>query len=164
MRMARIFALLALLVAATGSVRGDASDFAEGDYFELDRWYAGGAALLVLPEGGSEFGRVGGATLRAGYYMNEFWAAELEGCLAERRSAACAGILWHWWGYERLDPFFTFGFRNWFSDDFGPCGGVGTFWHIDDHWSLRFDAGATLGVSDGCDMLYQFSCGIQRSW
>ena len=157
--------LASLIVLATAnSVRGDAADFEEGDYFELDRWFAGGSATLVLPEGGSGFNHIGGATLRAGYYLNEFWAVEAEGTLAENRYAAAAEILWHLWGYERLDPFFTFGFRDWISTDFGPCGGLGSFWHIDDHWSLRFDAGATLGVSDGCDMIYQLSFGIQRSW
>lgn len=164
--MMKAFALpaFALCVALALNARGDAADFEEGDYFELDRWFAGGAATLVLPEGGSGFNHVGGATLRAGYYMNEFWAAEIEGTWAENRYAAAAEILWHWWGYERLDPFFTFGVRDWISTDFGPCGGLGTFWHIDDHWSLRLDVGATLGVTDGCDMLYQFSFGIQRSW
>lgn len=163
--MKRIAAIVLLTcIAAAGFARGDAADFAEGDYFELDRWFAGGSAVLALPEGGGRMNRSGGAALRAGYYMNEFWAVELEGVWAENRRAAAAEILWHWWGYERLDPFFTFGFRDWISTDFGPCGGGGAFWHLDDHWSLRFDAGATLGVRDGCEMIYQICFGIQRSW
>lgn len=147
-----------------GASGADVGDFAEGDYFELDRWFAGVGGALALPEGGSSMGRVAGAAVRGGYYLNEFWAIEAEGAWAENRRAVASGILWHWWGYERLDPFFTFGFRDWIDTDFGPCGGLGSFWHIDDRWSLRFDAGATLGVSDGCDMLYQFSAGVQRSW
>lgn len=160
----KCIALLLAALAAAPFARGDAADFAEGDYFELDRWYVGAGGALVLPDGGAKMNRVAGATLRAGYYLDEFWALEAEATLAGHRNAAASEILWHWWGYERLDPFFTFGFRDWISTDFGPCGGGGTFWHIDDHWSLRFDAGATLGVSDGCDMLYHFSFAIQRSW
>ena len=162
--MKKYLNIIALSLALALSAKGDAADFEEGDYFELDRWFVGGAASLALPEGGSGFNHVGGATLRAGYYMNEFWAFELDGTLAENRYAASAGFLWHWWGYERLDPFFTFGFTDWFSTDFGPSGGAGAFYHIDDHWSLRFDVSAMLGVSDGCDMVYLFSVGFQRSW
>lgn len=157
-------ATFALAVSLAFCARGDAADFEEGDYFELDRWFVGAAPALVLPEGGAGFNHAGGATLRGGYYLNEFWALELAGTLAENRQAASAEILWHWWGYERLDPFFTFGFTDWFATDFGPSGGLGTFYHIDDHWSLRFDVATTLGVSDGCDMIYLFSVGIQRSW
>lgn len=160
----RKFLTAVAFAAVCLSSRGDASDFEEGDYFELQRWFAGASAVLVLPEGGSHMNRVAGPAARFGCYLNEFWAVEAGGVWAENRAAAAAGILWHWWGYERLDPFFTFGFRDWIDTDFGPAGGIGTFFHLDDDWSLRFDAGATLGVSDGCDMLWQFAFGIQRCW
>lgn len=160
------FSSLVFLSAAlfAGGEAGKEADFAESDSFELDRWYAGAGAALVLPQGGAGFDRVAGALVNAGFYMNEFWALEVEGAWCENRSAVAAGFLWHWWGYERIDPFFTFGACDWIDTDFGPRGGLGTFYHLDDHWSLRFDSTATMGVSQGCNFLYQFSLAIRRSW
>lgn len=134
-----------------------------GEVFELDRLYAGGGATLALPQGGGATRRLGGATLRAGYYLTEFWALEVEAAWLEDVAAVSGGALWHWWGYERLDPFFTFGLRDYVERDCGPCAGVGAFWHLDDHWSLRADASAMLGV-EACAMLYSLTFGIQRSW
>ena len=78
-----------------------------------------------------------------------------------------ADVLWHWWGYERFDPFFTFGAKGWIGHDrgqVGPKAGIGSFYHLTDTWSIRFDADLTLGVDGGCETLYTLCAGIQRSF
>ena len=84
--------------------------------------------------------------------------------------------LWHlqgWslygdlFGYSRFDPFFTAGARGWIGGSggrVGPAAGVGTFWHLPDEWSLRFDAAATLGLDTETEVVYSLSAGVQRSF
>jgi hypothetical protein len=72
--------------------------------------------------------------------------------------------LWHWWGYEKFDPFFTFGASGWIDGEVGPTIGWGTFWHFNDYWSLRFDADATYGLDDADEMVYSVSLGVQCSF
>ena len=150
-----------LAAFAACAMAATASDYDEACGF--DRCYAGGAATLALPQGGGPVRRLGGASARAGFYLTEFWAVEAEAAWLENVAAVSGGALWHWWGYERLDPFFTFGLRDFIERDCGPCGGAGAFWHLDDHWSLRCDASAMLGVQEGA-MVYSLSLGVQRSW
>ena len=132
--------------------------------------YVGAAASLTLPQGGSGCHgphRVGGAALRAGYYVSEFWALEGEAAWLEDFAGLSAAALWHWWGYERLDPFFTLGARGWVGrgpGQVGPKVGVGTFYHLTDNWSLRADADATLGLDSKVEMLYTISAGVQFSF
>ena len=134
---------------------------------EFDRWYAGAGAVMTLPEGGSSMRRLGGGAVRAGYYFAEFWAVETEAAALENFAGLSADVLWHWWGYERFDPFFTFGAKGWIGHDrgqVGPKAGIGSFYHLTDTWSIRFDADLTLGVDGGCETLYTLCAGIQRSF
>ena len=136
----------------------------EDDEYELDRWYVGASATLVMPQGGSDMRRLGGATARIGYYVTETLAVEADAAWLED----CAGLgvqgLWHFWGYERFDPFLTFGARGWIDGDLGPVAGLGAFYHLTDSWSLRTDAQATLGIDGDCDMVYSLGAGVQYTF
>ena len=136
----------------------------EDDDYELDRWYVGASATLVVPQGGGDMRRLGGATARVGYYVTEALAVEADAAWLED----CAGLgvqgLWHIWGYERFDPFLTFGARGWIDGDLGPVAGLGAFYHLTDNWSLRADAQATLGIDSDCDMVYSLGAGVQYTF
>lgn len=144
-----------------------ASSFAaasEEEEYEFDRWYAGASATVVLPQGGHHMRRVGGATARFGYYLTEALSLEADAAWLEN----CVGLgmqgLWHIYGYERFDPFLTFGARGWIDGDVGPVAGIGAFYHITDSWSLRCDAQATLGLDGDCEMVYAIGVGVQYSF
>ena len=136
----------------------------EDDDYELDRWYVGASATLVMPQGGGDMRRLGGATARVGYYVTEALAVEADAAWLED----CAGLgvqgLWHIWGYERFDPFLTFGARGWIDGDLGPVAGLGAFYHLTDNWSLRAEAQATLGIDSDCDMVYSLGAGVQYTF
>lgn len=143
------------------AARGGALDYAE---FDFERWYADAQATLLLPQGGSAMRRLGGATARLGYYADDFLAVEASASWMEDAAGLSLRGLWHWWGYEKFDPFFTFGAAGWIDGDVGPSLGWGAFWHFDDDWSLRFDADATLGLDSGASMVYSLSLGVQRAF
>lgn len=150
----------AAAVAATLS----AAAAEEEESGEFDRWYVGASATLVLPQGGHQMRRLGGATARAGYYFTESLAVEADAAWLED----CAGLgvqgLWHIYGYERFDPFLTFGARGWIDGDVGPTAGIGAFYHLTDSWSIRADAQATLGQDGECEMVYSLGAGVQYSF
>jgi hypothetical protein len=123
--------------------------------------------MLLLPGGGSDMRRLGGAAARSGYYLTEFWAVEAEAAALENSAGLSAAALWHWWGYERLDPFFTFGAKGWIGRGEGQVGpkiGLGSFYHLTDSWSLRFDADFTLGIEEETEALYTASAGLQYTF
>jgi len=133
----------------------------------FDRWYVGAAAQMVLPQGGSRLRHVGGGAIRFGYYLNEDWAVEAEGSWLENYGGAAVDALWHWWRFERFDPFCTLGVRGVIGKgegQVGPKAGLGAFYHLTDSWSLRFDADATLGLETNCEMMYSLACGVQYSF
>lgn len=137
----------------------------EEETCEFDRMYAGAAGTMVFPQGGAKMHRRSGAALRAGFYLSEFWAVEAEAAWLEDRAGLAAKALWHWWGYERLDPFFTVGARGWLGGgQAGPAGGAGAFYHLTESLSLRVDADATLGLDSGAVMVYSLSAGLQMSF
>ena len=152
--------LASLALAGVCSVRAE-EDEAEADF---DRWYAGASATLVLPQGGHSMRRLGGATARFGFYFTEALALEADAAWLEN----CAGLglqgLWHFYGYERFDPFMTFGARGWIDGDIGPTAGIGAFYHLTDSWSLRADLQATLGLDGDCAMVYTLGAGAQYSF
>ncbi len=159
--------ILLVLGACLGplSVRASAGDGFGDEAYEYDRFAVGAAAQIVLPQGGQKMSRRAGAAARVGYYLTEMLAVEGEAAWLEDRAGLAVRGLWHWWGYERFDPFFTFGVRGLLDHgQAGPLGGIGAFYHIDDHWSLRFDADATLGVETEAGMAYGFAVGIQRTF
>lgn len=125
--------------------------------------YVGAGGSLVMPQGGGDMDhRLGGGIVRAGVYASDFWAFEAEAGWMETKASLGVDALWHWWGYERFDPFFTFGARGWIDDgDVGPCAGTGFFYHLDNNWSLRADADATLGIERDTEMIYRLTAGVQ---
>ena len=134
-------------------------------------WYAGGAAQLVLPQGGSRMRRLGGGAARAGRYLTDSLALECEAAWLEDSAALAARAVWHlhgWeefdmlFGYERLDPFLSAGARGWVHDgQVGPSAGLGAFYYLTDDWAFRFDAEATLGLDTRVETVYSISAGIQ---
>ena len=162
MSLKTIKSILLAAVASLSVVSSAVED--DDDGYELDRLYAGSSATLVIPQGGSDMRRLGGATARVGYYVTEALAGEADAAWLED----CAGLgvqgLWHIWGYERFDPFLTFGARGWIDGDLGPVAGLGAFYHLTDNWSLRADAQATLGIDSDCDMVYSLGAGVQYTF
>ena len=134
-------------------------------------WYAGGAAQLVLPQGGSRMRRLGGGAARAGRYITDSLALECEAAWLEDSAALAARAVWHlhgWeefdmlFGYERLDPFLSAGAKGWMHDgQVGPSAGLGAFYYLTDDWAFRFDAEATLGLDTRVETVYSISAGIQ---
>ncbi len=132
--------------------------------YDFERWYAGSKAVAVFAQGGAEMRNCCGAGAYAGYYIGDFTAAEVSGALLENRAGVSFRFLWHWWGYEKFDPFFTLGANGFIKGEAGPSFGWGTFWHFNDNWSLRFDSDATLGVEGEDEMVYTLSAGVQYSF
>ena len=162
--MSKSFALGAAL-APLLAVAASAEEPAESG------WYAGGAAQLVLPQGGSRMRRLGGGAARAGRYLTDSLALECEAAWLEDSAALAARAVWHlhgWeefdmlFGYERLDPFLSAGARGWMHDgQVGPSAGLGAFYYLTDDWALRFDAETTLGLDTRVETVYSISAGIQ---
>lgn len=137
--------------------------------------YIGGAGALTLPQGGSRLSRAGGAVARVGVNMSDYWAIEATAGQLEGYTALGVGALVHFYtlelydrffGYSAFDPFFTAGANGWLDGrrgQVGPAAGVGAFWHLDDNWSIRADASATLGLDANVEMLYTVAVGIQYS-
>ena len=137
----------------------------ESEDYEFDRWHVGSGVCTVLPQGGSPMRHAVGAEVTAGYYISEMLTFEASVSLVEKYAGLSAGFLWHWWGYERLDPFFVYGAKGWLDDcGAGPYAGAGAFWNLDDRWSLRFQSDATLAVGNGAWMAYSFSLGLRRTF
>lgn len=135
-----------------------------GEECEFHRFYLGSAGTVVLPQGGGDIRRLGGASFRAGCYLTEFWSVEAEASLLENYAGYGARLLWHWWGYERFDPFFTVGAKGVSGrgyDDLGPQFGAGAFYHLTERVSLRFDAEATVGLNGDTAVDYSLSLGLQ---
>ena len=138
--------------------------------------YIGVSGRMMLPQGGSDMRRIGGAAVRCGHYLAEDWAIEGEAAWLEDAAGLNADALWHFqgwslygdlFGYSRFDPFATAGVKGWIGRDcgqVGPTAGLGAFYHMTDEWALRFDAEATLGLETHREMLYSLAVGIQRSF
>lgn len=144
----------------------------EGD---LAPWYVGLAGQLMLPQGGSQLHHVGGAALRGGYYLTEYWAIEAEAAWLEDLAGLSASALWHlqgWkayddlFGYSQFDPFLTLGAKGWIGQrgQVGPKAGIGALYYLTDEWALRAEADVTLGLETNCEMLYSLSAGVQYSF
>ena len=131
---------------------------------ELGRTYVGACATVLLPQGGSGMRRLGGGTARVGYYLSETLAVEADAAWLEDSVGLGVQGLWHFWGYERFDPFLTFGARGWIDGDVGPAAGFGAFYHLTDNWSLRGDAQAALGIDGEREMVYTLGLGVQYAF
>jgi len=149
-------------LAAFAALAARADDLVEDGQYDFDRFYVGVAEAVVMPQGGSRMSDHTGAAFRFGYYLSEMWALECEAAWVADRAGLGVNALWHWWGYERLDPFFTFGAKGWVDDgQVGPSAGTGAFYHVTEELSIRLDAAATLGVDTHTEMVYSLSAGIQ---
>ena len=169
LKVPTIFVTLAVicstLTASAANPEPAPDEFADAFQYEYDRWSVGIVGQMVFPQGGSKMSRLSGAGVRLGYYVTEMLAIEGEATWMENRAGLALKGLWHWWGYEQLDPFFTFGARGWIHDgQVGPCIGTGAFYHLDDDWSIRFDADATLALDSDCEMIYSLGLGLQRTF
>ena len=135
--------------------------------------YVGVAGALTLPQGGARVNRAGGGLVRAGVCLSDDYAIEASVGQLEGYTAFGAGALVHFYtfdlydrffGYSAFDPFFTVGANGWLDKrrgQVGPSAGLGAFWHLDDNWSIRADATATLGLDTDVEMLYTVTVGIQ---
>lgn len=165
-RLTGLAALGAALMAGLVRAESPVTELSDAEECGYNRSYVGLAGSLTLPQGGSRLHHIGGATLRGGYYIDEFLAVEGEAAWLENFAGLAADVLWHWWGYERFDPFFTVGARGWIGvcGQVGPKVGVGTFYHLTDEWSLRLDVDATLGLDTDVEVDYSLSVGLQYSF
>lgn len=162
------------LLVSLGSLLSLSSLAAPGDAPLFSSPYVGAAGAIALPQGGSDGRRLGGATLRAGAYASDFVAFEGEASWLESSAALGVAALVHaqaWtaygdlFGYSAFDPFAVVGARGWIGPDgdgqVGPRVGIGAFYHLDDNWSLRADADATLGLDTSAEMVYTVAVGVQ---
>jgi len=161
MKTRKLLAIFLLTVAAL-------SASAEG--------YIGVGGVLSLPQGGSSMRRSGGAAVRGGVYLSDNWAVEGEIAWQEKLAGLGMQALGHWsawewydqmFGFSAFDPFVTLGARGWLGDEagqVGPKAGLGAFYHFDDHWSLRLDADATLGLDTKVEMVYTLGVGLQYAF
>ena len=172
--IAAVAALTASVCFATCGATAQDSEYETEDAVDI---YVGVSGAMTLPQGGSDrMRRLGGAAVRAGWYLGEFWSVEGEAAWLENSAGFAAQGLWHWqsadvygrmFGYSQFDPFFTFGARGWLGrgiGQVGPKAGVGAFWHLTDNWSLRADADATLGLDGDVEVHYTLSAGVQYSF
>ena len=151
-----------LCVFGCPKARAQAVDFEEDS---ADAYYVQLAAAIDLPQGGSHLKhRCGGALVRAGRYVTEFLAVEAEVGLAENLPRLGVMGRWHWWGFERFDPFFTFGARGWINGAVGPCGGLGFYYHLTDTWSFVADASCVLDVAHSPTVVSSMTIGLNYSF
>ena len=133
--------------------------------------YVGLSGGALLPQGGE--GAAGGVNARVGTYASEYLAIEGEVGIYERTQAYAVQGLWRWqgselynrfFGYAQFDPFFTLGAKGYYGEKAGQVGakiGWGAFYYLDDNWSIRMDADATLGMERKREMFYSASIGLQ---
>ena len=172
-----MFAAACAVFSAALPTAAAANEAAFAEVEDSSGLYAGVNAAIALPQGGlPRMRRLGGASLRAGSYFSEFFAAECEAAWMENAAVLAVQGLWHWqggdlygklFGYSAFDPFFTFGARGWTGHgvgQVGPKGGVGAFWHLTEEISLRADADATFCLDSAAGVAYTLSVGIQYSF
>ena len=185
--------LTAGLFAVWGLTLWAADAFAETDAAG-DGWYLGAAGGMLLPGNGNTLRRAAEVSVRGGRYLSDYAAIEAEGLCApwtvsDRGGGTtvsgvalqgvfhCAG--WEafdrLFGCERFDPFVTLGAaarfagRHAFADGahrtaLGPVFGVGAYYHLTDHWSVRAEARAQLCCDSPCGMLYGVALGLRYSF
>ncbi len=155
---------IVLCFAALFFVFSPLATFAQEEEEDWERSYVGLSGTLLLPQGGVNMHRMGGGTARFGYYVDDFFAVEVSASALEEVVGLGVQGLWHWWGYEKVDPFFTFGAAGWIEGTVGPTGGIGLFYHLNDLLSFRFDGSAALGLDSNVGMVYSLSAGLQYAF
>jgi hypothetical protein len=150
-----------------------------------DRWYTGSTGMMFLPGGGSSLKRAGGVSANLGYFLTDSFALEADiasvpNAVSSRvgnSSLTMFGIqgAWHFMGFERFDPFLTFGASSLFSthhvfsDDsrkcaFGPTFGIGFLFHLSDNLALRADSKAMVLMDSPSEMAFTIAGGLQWSF
>lgn len=131
---------------------------------------------MLLPQGGASLGRRAGATLTAGTSLSDFWAVEGRLGVLDNAASFGANLLGHlstfsvydrFFGFSPFDPFFTLGARGILCDhrgQVGPAVGAGAFYHLSEHWSLRADASAFLGLDTSREVFFTLACGVQYTF
>jgi len=140
----------------------------------LSNFYLGASGQLVLPQGGSKMRRLGGAAVQLGWHWTDNVAFEGEAAWLEDRCGLAARTVVHFaawdeydklFGYSRFDPFFTVGIQGWINNgQVGPAFGLGALYYLTDHWALRGDATATLGLETDVEMIYALGLGVQYNF
>ncbi len=152
---------------------------------EYDRWYSSAAAGVLLPGGGSSLSRSMMMNARFGYFLSESFAMEFEANVTPNAVSEVSGNqtlvgavaqgVWRFMGYERFDPFLTFGVASFFGsrhvfrdgdfrNAFGPTLGIGVLYHLTEHFALRADACGCMTVGTPCGMMFDISVGVQYSF
>ena len=138
--------------------------------------YVGVSGTFVLPQGGSRLDRLGGADAFVGFGTGEGLSLEFAAGRHENETFLSLRELVHFYafdfydrlfGYSSFDPFFTLGASGWIggpAGQVGPSAGIGALWHLDDNWSLRAEASATLGIDVDVEMVYSVSVGLQYTF
>lgn len=166
---------------------------ARAEEVSFDRGYLESAGGILLPGAGQSVRRAAEVQVRGGYYLTDVLALEgglfcaphaATGVGGAVVAGGTLGALMHLtamdefdklFGSERIDPFVTFGGGAHFAshpayaDDsrraaIGPMAGFGTFYHLTDTLSLRFDAQAFMGCGSPCCMSYALGMGLQWSF
>lgn len=163
-----------ILVLLAGMMAGSLWAQELGETSAFDHWYVGGAGTLVLPQGGSNMRRLGGASTHIGYYATPALAFDAEAAWTEDKVGLAAKALYHlqgfsWWGmmfgYERFDPFLSAGVKGWINHgQVGPVVGLGALYYLTDSWALRAEADVTLGVESDVETIHTLSFGVQYSF
>ncbi len=178
--------ILAVLAVCGGAVADETDDGA--------LWNAGASGGMFLPGGGNSLKRAAVVSVRAGRYLSDALAVEMEGGCVPKSSLSTGGHatvtafaargLFHLsgieefdmlFGCERFDPFATFGVAALFASHhafadgshrtgIGPSAGIGAYYHLTDSWSLRFDATAAMTADSRCGMAYGIGLGVQRTF
>ena len=160
----RYAAAVAAAAVCAAHALADGSSGSEWADYEYERLYVDAQAAVLFPQGGARTRRQGGGVARAGFYVDDFLAVEAAASFMEEGAGLSVRGLWHWWGYEKFDPFFTLGVAWWTEGVAGPTAGWGCFWHFDDNWSLRFDADAMADVGPDSGVAFAVSIGVQYAF
>lgn len=150
-----------------------------------DRWYAGVSGAMYLPGGGSSLKRAGGVSAHLGCFISDSFALET-GLMSVPNAVSSRGGnvsltgfsvrgAWHFMGFERFDPFVTFGaFSTFasghvFADDshrtaFGPSVGLGFLYHLSDNLALRAESVAAVAIDTPGEVAFTVSGGLQWSF
>lgn len=150
-----------------------------------DRWYTGVSGAMFLPGGGSSLERAGGVSAYLGYFLTDSFAVEADVISVPNAVSSHGGNstltgfgvqgAWHFMGFERFDPFLTFGASALFSshhvfaDDssrsaLGPTFGFGFLYHLSDNLALRADSKAMVALDSPSGIAFTIAGGLQWSF
>jgi hypothetical protein len=150
-----------------------------------DRWYTGISGAMFLPGGGSSLERAGGVSAHLGYFLSDSFAVEANlisipnsvsshGGNATLTGFAVQGV-WHFMGFERFDPFLSFGASSLFAShhvfaedshrsSLGPTFGLGFLYHLSDNLALRAESKAMVMLDTPSGIAFTIAGGLQWSF